>query len=173
MSFDRPQESLSPLSGAGGSWRVIDEMIDPAVVSQDNEFSCGPACAQMLLKDQNVSIPQTAIAFHSGMPTDASSLARALNHLDTETSRLWGGGELVIPGTTPSQLLEVLSTTGAWIAVLWEEGARIGHFVVVDGLDETGKVMIRDPQGKGTRYKMEEKDFLQYWNQQGVYLRRQ
>ena len=32
--------------------------------------------------------------------------------------------------------------------------------------------MIRDPQGLGTRYKMDKEEFLQYWNQQGVYLRK-
>ena len=44
--------------------------------------------------------------------------------------------------------------------------------MVVDGFDETEKVMIRDPQGLGTKYKMDKEEFLQYWNQQGVYLRK-
>lgn len=102
----------------------------------------------------------------------SSSLARVLNSLDEEVSRLWGGGELVIPGATESQLLDALNATGSWAAVLWESGARMGHVVIVDGIDETGKVMIRDPRGQGTKYKMNRDDFLQYPNQQGVYLRR-
>jgi hypothetical protein len=32
--------------------------------------------------------------------------------------------------------------------------------------------MIRDPQGEGTKYLMELKEFFKYWNQQGVYLRK-
>lgn len=128
--------------------------------------------AEMLLKDRGVNISQTLIASQTGVPTDASTLARALNTLDPDTSRLWGGGELVIPGATPSQVVDALNTKGSWSAVLWEIGGRFGHIVVVDGIDETGKVKIRDPQGKGTKYKMEKDEFLRYWNQQGVYLRK-
>ncbi|MGK7901393.1 MAG: papain-like cysteine protease family protein [Hormoscilla sp.] len=171
MNPNQPAET-SALSGAGGNWPVIDEVVDPEVVPQQNDLSCGPACAEMLLRDRSINISQAVIASETGVPADASSLARVLNSLDEEVSRLWGGGELVIPGATESQLLDALNATGSWAAVLWESGARMGHVVIVDGIDETGKVMIRDPRGQGTKYKMNRDDFLQYWNQQGVYLRR-
>lgn len=43
--------------------------------------------------------------------------------------------------------------------------------VLVDGLDETGYVLIRDPWD-GTKYKMTREDFLKYWNTQAVYWRK-
>ena len=95
-----------------------------------------------------------------------------LNQLDPSISRLWGGGELVIAGATSLQVLNALNTTGSWAAVLWEIERRYGHIVIVDGVDETGKILIRDPS-EGTKYKMELAEFLLYWNQQGVYLRKQ
>lgn len=171
MNPNQPEDA-STLSGAGGNWPVIDEIVDPEVVAQQNDLSCGPACGEMLLRDRRINISQTVIASETGVPADPSTLARALNTLDPGDSRLWGGGELIIPGATESQLLDALNSTGSWAAVLWESGARIGHLVIVDGIDQTGKVMIRDPRGEGTRYKMNRDDFLQYWNQQGIYLRK-
>jgi filamentous hemagglutinin len=160
------------LAGAGGKWKTIDERIDSTVVKQMSDISCGAACGEMLLLDRGVKISQIFIASLTGVPSDAASLARSLNKLDTEKSRLWGGGELVIPGATPLQLLKALNTTGSWAAVLWEIRAKIGHFVIVDGLETKNNVMIRDPQGEGTKYLMELKEFFKYWNQQGVYLRK-
>lgn len=60
---------------------------------------------------------------------------------------------------------------GNWAAMLWETGSKIGHMVIVDGLSSDGYVLIRDPW-EGTRYKMHKSDFLQYWNDYGVYRRR-
>jgi Papain-like cysteine protease AvrRpt2 len=64
-----------------------------------------------------------------------------------------------------------LNTTGSWAAVLWEVGAGIGHMVLVDGLDEAGYVLIRDPWDS-TKYKMTIDDFLNYWTTEGVYWRK-
>ncbi len=49
-----------------------------------------------------------------------------------------------------------------------EFGNRVGHMVVVDGLDVTGLVLIRDPW-EGTRYKMNIDEFLKVWNQIAVF----
>ena len=49
-----------------------------------------------------------------------------------------------------------------------EFGNKIGHFVVVDGVDDVGRVIIRDPADQ-TIYKMEKKDFLNVWNGFSVY----
>lgn len=33
---------MQELSGAGGNWRVIDEIVDANVVQQQDNLSCGP-----------------------------------------------------------------------------------------------------------------------------------
>ncbi len=101
-----------------------------------------------------------------------NSLAVALNTLDASGTRFWLGGTVCIPGATYPEIIEVLITTGSWAAILWEPLVDLGHIVIVDGLDDAGKIMIRDPWN-ATRYKMELEEFLSYWNIQAVYsLRR-
>ena len=73
-----------------------------------------------------------------------------------------------IPGATNSEIVEVLISTGSWAAILWETLADLGHIVIVDGLDDTGKILIRDPWN-ATKYKRELEEFLNYWNLQAVY----
>jgi predicted double-glycine peptidase len=43
---------MQELSGAGGNWRVIDEIVDANVVQQQDNLSCGPACGEMLLRNR-------------------------------------------------------------------------------------------------------------------------
>ena len=70
------------------------------------------------------------------------------------------------------QTARPLVETGSWGAVLWEPLAHLGHIVVVDGIDETGKILIRDPWD-ATSYKMDREEFINYWNSQAIYsLRR-
>ncbi|MEK0194191.1 papain-like cysteine protease family protein [Microcoleus anatoxicus] len=161
------------LSGAGGNWQVIDEIADRAVVQQQDKLSCGPACGEMLLGDRGMyGANQSLIAAETGVPVNIEDLAIALNTLDTDTSRFWLGGTISIPGARNYEIVEVLITTGSWAAILWETLADLGHVVIVDGLDDTGKIMIRDPWN-ATKYKMELAEFLNYWNLQAVYsLRR-
>ena len=52
--------------------------------------------------------------------------------------------------------------TGLWSAMLFEAGARFGHWVCVLGLDHAGRVMILDP-ADGTRYVMEIEEFVAHW----------
>jgi ABC-type bacteriocin/lantibiotic exporter with double-glycine peptidase domain len=54
--------------------------------------------------------------------------------------------------------------------MLWETGAGIGHFVIVDGTDEDGFVLIRDPW-QGTSYKMTKENFGQYWTTEAIFMR--
>lgn len=159
-------------AGAGGNWPVIDEILDPEVVQQQNDLSCGSACGEMLLKERGINnINQAMIANEIGVPVTCQDLAIVLNKFSPEALQRWRGGPLIIPGATETELFDVLNTTGSWSAVLWEIGAGIGHMVLVDGLDETGYVLIRDPWD-GTRYKMTREDFLKYWNTQAVYWRK-
>jgi len=61
------------------------------------------------------------------------------------SSRQWIGGGLEIPGASFAVVLEVLTTTGPWIAELREPSARIGHLVIVNGFDGLGRIEIADP----------------------------
>ena len=45
---------------------------------------------------------------------------------------------------------------------------KLGHTVVVDGLDELGNLIIRDP-AEGTKYEMIRDDFLRYWSGLSVF----
>ena len=164
---------MEKISGAGGNWRVIDEIVDPNIVKQQDQVSCGTACGKMLLRDRGINnVNQSIIADETGVPVSVEALAVALNTLDYRGSRLWLGGTVSIPGATYSEIIDVLISTGSWSAVLWEPLAELGHIVVVDGIDDTGKILIRDPWN-GTRYKMEREEFITYWNSQAIYsLRR-
>jgi len=167
-----PKNEPPQMVGAGGKWPVSNEIIDPKVVRQHNELYCGPACAEMLLKDRGITnIDQNAIADRSGVPAITKYLARAINNLVPEGSVRWQGGPISIPGATDSQVFEVLNTTGSYAAVFKETGARIGHLVVVDGVDKAGRVMIRYPW-EGTKYTMKKEDFLNYWNTEAIYGRK-
>jgi len=140
--------------GAGGNWRIIEEVTDAHVVRQSGSMNCGAACGEMLLRSQGVFVYQEAIAEIAGVPSSAESLAAALDNLDA--SGTWFGG-----GVTESSF-EALNQTGLWSAMLFEVGARFGHWVCVAGLDHTGRVMILDP-ADGTRYVMEIEEFMSHW----------
>ena len=140
--------------GAGGHWRTIDEVTDANVVRQAGSMNCGAACGEMLLRAQGVVVYQEVIADIAGAPSSAESLATALDGLDS--SGTWFGG-----GVTESSF-EALNQTGLWSAMLFEAGARFGHWVCVSGLDHVGRVMILDP-ADGTRYVMEIEEFMSHW----------
>ncbi len=51
---------------------------------------------------------------------------------------------------------------------MWDSGDKIGHWVVVNGVDDAGRVLIKDPFNE-TRYKMSLDSFKDVWNGQAVY----
>ena len=157
-------------AGAGGNWPVIDEIADPFVIQQQGDLSCGVACGQMLLQDRQVNVTPEDIEKLINIPVSSQELANVLNLLDSDAFRLWSGGPLRLPGATDAQLVNILTTTGSWAAMLWETGAGIGHFVIVDGIDEFGFVLIRDPW-QGTSYKMTKDDFCKYWTTEAIFVR--
>ena len=152
------------IAGAGGHWPIIDEVVDSTIVRQKKVSACGPACGEMLLRDRNVVISQSQIGEDL---TDAKGLSDALNQLD-DSGCLWKGGALSLPGGDIQALFTTLNNTGSWAAMMWETGNKVGHWVVVDGLNLKGRVLIRDPM-HGTKYKMSYEDFLDYWTEYAVY----
>jgi hypothetical protein len=128
-----PHENVG---GAGGNWQVIDEVEDPSVVKQLNEMSCGQACVSMMLGDRKINATQGVINKLAGNgPTYEAQLASVLNKVDSSSTRQWIGA-----GVDAEDIgtFQGLSSTGSWAAQLWEKGNKIGHWVVVDGLDDTG-----------------------------------
>jgi filamentous hemagglutinin len=148
--------------GAGGNWRTIDEVADPHVVRQSDAMNCGAACGAMLLQAQGVFASQDVIANIAGAPSSAETLAAALDDLDSGGT--WFGG-----GVTEASFAG-LNETGLWAAMLFETGAKLGHWVSVSGLDRAGRVRILDP-ADGTRYVMEIEEFMSHWTLFSVFRR--
>ena len=154
------------LGGAGGNWQVLDEVADPSVIKQVNDLSCGQACVGMMLGDRKISASQDVIAKLAGDgPTYEAQLASVLNKLDSSNSRQWIGAGV---DAEDIETFQGLSSTGSWGAQLWEKGNKIGHWVVVDGLDDAGKVMVRDPW-QATKYKMDLTEFQNTWTGYSVW----
>ncbi len=153
---------------AGGNWRVIEEKSHLRVIKQQNNLSCGAACGEMLLKEKGINhINQATIINEGGAPISPAYLASELNNLSPSNLGEWRGGGLEIEGLGFSELLDCLISTGVWVAELREVGARLGHLVVVDGWDNQGRILIRDPW-QGTYYKMEREEFINYWTLRGI-----
>jgi len=150
------------VSGAGGSWRTINEISDPNVIRQFGPMNCGAACGEMLLRDRGVSVTQDVIADIAGVPSSTSSLAQALNEFDS--CGTWFGS-----GVTEESFF-ALNQTGSWAAMLFEAGARLGHWVNVKGIDNAGRVIIHDP-ADGTQYLMELEEFMSHWTLFSVFRR--
>jgi Papain-like cysteine protease AvrRpt2 len=163
--------------GAGGYWQVLDECDDPSVVKQFNADACAAACGEMLVRDRiSTSMGQRDIVrVAGGVPMEMPTLAIALNRL-VQWPGIWIGAMVGIDGATDEALLQALCETGSWAAGFWEDGAPLGHVVVVDGLDEKGWLFIRDPWGQeqtsryGSRYRMGLDAFLEVWSRQAVYF---
>lgn len=76
------------------------------------------------------------------------------------------GQEWRLAGARPieaqNKLYSYLDSNQPWAAEFRDQG-KIAHLVVVDGLNDLGQIMIRDP-AKATRYELAETDFLSLWN---------
>ena len=146
---------VEPKGGAGGNWNVRDEVIDPNVIKKTTPTACGAACGEMLLKDRRVFVSQVKLGAEL---KSAERLVRDLNKHDSN----WNGGFVGVEN------FDALNKTGSWSAMMWDQGNKVGHWVVVKGVDNTGNVLIHDPW-KGTSYKMTTKEFNGAWNEIAVF----
>lgn len=147
---------VTPKAGAGGNWNVLDEIADPDVVKQATPTGCGGACGEMLLKDRNIFVDQTQIG------TGLKSPEQLARDLTKNSEGSWSGGFVGF------EAYDALNQTGSWSAMMWDQGSKIGHWVVVKGTDSKGNVSIYDPW-KGTSYKMTDKEFKGTWNGNAVF----
>lgn len=146
-------------AGAGGEWPVINERPSSDVVCQtDKRFGCVAACGEML---SGGSLKQGEV--FEAVKTVPEKLKGVLGPG-------WEGG--FIPDEKRETAFKVfMQMRKPWAAEFRDNFSHhvgIGHLVVVDGLDEAGNVMIRDPQ-HGTRYEMTQKDFMKYWSNRAVF----
>jgi len=138
-------------------WPVIGEKFSPDCIRQSLEDSCMSASAEMVLRGK---LTEAQLIPKLGRPGNIADLPALL-------------GPEWTTGKGPTHLSE-LSEGGPWIAQMWEGGwttkPKPPHIVVVDGLNPSGNVMIRDPQ-EGTGYEMKVADFLNTWSGQAAYRR--
>lgn len=141
-------------AGKGGDWPVINERPSPDVVEQTHKLSCVSACGEML---SNGEFKQFELIKELGTPAYTKDLAKRLGPA-------WTGQDV-----TDESLDALLSRNSSWAAELRELSGRRyarldpAHTVVVDGLDDRGLIMIRDP-ADGTRYEMTRAHFIEHWN---------
>lgn len=153
--------TLRQKAGAGGDWPLMNERPSGDVVPQSEAFSCSSACGEMLT---NGELKQAELIEKLGAPCDVEALAEALGSF-------WRGKQV-----SPESLDALLQLDSSWGAELRELSPRrhyrrleLSHTVVVDGLDEEGYIMIRDPADDGTRYEMTRENFLRHWNLTAVW----
>ena len=156
-NLEKPPEGRA-LVGKGGDWPVLDERPSPDVVRQTSDDSCVAAVGEMLSKG---TLKQADL--YNQMVTIPEKLADVLG-LD------WKGG--LIPERNIEKAFDIfVRSERPWGAELRDEfyhRVGMGHMVVVDGIDEAGDVMIRDPQ-HGTRYEMTRETFMKHWSHRAVF----
>ncbi|MBX9721591.1 MAG: hypothetical protein K2X81_09370 [Candidatus Obscuribacterales bacterium] len=156
-NLEKPHEGTA-LVGKGGDWPVLNERPSPDVVQQTTGKSCVAAVGEMLSEG---ALKQTAL-----IPKVGTVPENLLEFLGSD----WNGG--FIPNKIRERSLDTLLSTGkSWGAELRDEfyhHIEMGHMVVVDGLDEAGNIMIRDPQ-HATRYEMTRETFMKHWSNRALF----
>lgn len=153
--------AINTKTGAGGSWKVIDEIADSSVIKQQTSYSCVAAVGEMLLKDRGIFKPQQEIIDIIGEPSNGAALAVCLNELDeSKDGEKWHS--LIIKRKDVSVLLQ----RGTFGAVL-RDGSTLGHMVLIQKFD-TGKLIVNDPWD-GMRYKMSFFEFFRHWNGEVIF----
>ena len=96
-------------SGAGGSWKVINERTDPSVPAQSTPLGCVAATGEMLLKALGVSMRQERILAKIGELADPRDLAPILNEIENTPGK-WRGFQI----EPTERARNYLNSRGAW-----------------------------------------------------------
>ncbi|MBA3991986.1 MAG: hypothetical protein C0469_00570 [Cyanobacteria bacterium DS2.3.42] len=143
-------------AGKGGDWPVLNERPSPDVVRQATPEGCVAAVGEMLSEGRFVQ----------------SELFPEVRTIPEELARKLGPEWISkFVNDKESAFGELQRRGKAWGAELHDtffHRIKMGHMVVVDGIDEVGNVVIRDPQD-ATRYEMTRQDFMEYWTARGVW----
>ncbi len=113
----------------------------------------------MLLADRGQAIDQDLIAETRALPCSAAPLAERMTEVSVTR---WSGGTFANRPRSLAVTIDALSRhRGTWAALLEPYGYRsAGHWVVVDGIDAAGVVLVRDPVGLAYGIPLEEFDSL-------------
>ncbi|MEC4896178.1 MAG: papain-like cysteine protease family protein [Oscillatoria sp. PMC 1051.18] len=127
------------LAGAGVNWPTINEAFDSSIVRQATSTSCGPACAEIIFREMGIDVSQRQIISIMGQELSFDELlAMAMNQAGPPGSSWVGTG-------VSMESLDVLMNIGPWIAMINNPGNSINHWVVVEGWDAAGNILIKDP----------------------------
>ncbi len=135
--------------GSLGDWEKINEVFDNSIVKQMDE-TCVSAVGEMLAKHYKLNVSQSEILENIGILSNSDGLATFLNTKETNNNVKWEGGGWDIE--TPQDVLKWLLENNKIGAMLRNKSAK-GHAVFIDGLDEDGLVIVKDPFDQ-TAYKM-------------------
>lgn len=162
-----PKGYFDSLAGSGGSWEVLNERPSADVIQQLTPDSCVSACGEMLTNGaikQDKLIHELRLYWPEELRSD--SMLANIQWLAKELGPGWKGGFVDTMPTKAENLDLILGRHQIWCAEL-HEGGKAAHAVVVDGVDASGNICIRDPY-HGTKYEMTREQFLKYWNSRAV-----
>lgn len=141
------------------NWEAINERFSSDVVRQFNEDSCISAVGDMLSEGK---VTQQELIARLGERPDITDLVDILGTGWTSEKRSF-------------KSLAEIGEHGPWAAELMENSGteleKSLHTVMVDGVNSSGNVVIRDPW-EGTTYEMTPKKFLKDWTTRAVYRKR-
>jgi hypothetical protein len=161
--IDAPSRGFGS-SGAGLFWKEIDAVFDPTIVKQLHPDACGPASAATLLRGAgvDVGVSNVALAQKSVLSWGPELLVRAMNKLDE------AGGWITKRLRNTRTAFDEITKNGPSGVTLFKFGMRVEHMVVVNGVDDLGRVIIRDP-GNGMKYFMSWDEFQDLWTGTAIY----
>ena len=132
-----------------GNWQKIDEKFDESIIKQVNDATCVAAVGEMLATFYGLNLSQSEILEGIGVWSNAESLAKFLNSKENRNNIEWYGGNF----PQEPKYIASISTKQKWIVML-REGRWDGHAVLIDGIDQDEKIIIKDPFDQ-TTYKMD------------------
>lgn len=145
------------------NWEAKNERFSPDVVRQTEDVSCVNAVGEMLSEGR---LTEAYLKEKIGVPGDKNKLLRELGVDKWEYKICDVGKEL--------EAIDDFCERGPWMMELYDTkgSTRSHHVIIVDGKNEAGNLMIRDPH-EGTKYEMTIKELLTppgLWN--GLYIAR-
>jgi filamentous hemagglutinin len=135
--------------GALGSWERIEEKEDLSIVKQ-KDGTCVAAAGEMLAQFHGLKVSQDEIIKNIGPWSNSTALARYLNSIERRNNVKWKSG-FFSPDDFP-YITGITKSDKVWVVMLRDMEA-VGHAVLIDGMDTTGLIIIKDPFDQ-TTYKM-------------------
>ncbi len=146
-------KSFTDKFGSLGNWKKVDELLDETIVKQINEASCVSAVGEMLAEFYGLNILQEDILENLGEWSNSKILAKFLNSIETRNDEEWTGSGF----SHNINFIEGITAENKVWGVFLRDGQTAGHAVLINGLDENGLIIIKDPFDQST-YKIEIKE---------------